>query len=85
MTDREAEPRVDHLIDAWRSLPLRQQTVLWHYAVLGEPEEVVAQRVGEPVTALPSLLERARLELGVRYREAVHLASVAADLASLER
>lgn len=85
MTDHEAEPRVDHLVDAWRSLPARQQTVLWHYAVLGESEDDVAQRVGEPVSSLPLLLERARLELGVRYREVEHLASVAADLASVER
>ena len=77
MTDELAEPNLEHLVDAWRSLPARQQTVLWHYAVLGEPEDHVAQRVREPVAALPALLDRARLELGVRYREAVHRASVA--------
>lgn len=75
--DELAEPTLEHLVDAWRSLPARQQTVLWHYAVLGEPVDEVARRLGEPVTVVPGLLERARLELGVRYREAVHLAAPA--------
>ena len=75
--DELAEPTLEHLVDAWRSLPAQQQAVLWHYAVLGEPVEEVALRLGEPVTVVPVLLERARLELGVRYREAVHLAAPA--------
>jgi DNA-directed RNA polymerase specialized sigma24 family protein len=85
MTDELAEPILEHLVAAWRSLPVRQQKVLWHFAVLGEPEDDVAHRLGEPVAAVPALLERARLELGVRYREVVHLAAVAADLAPVER
>lgn len=75
--DELAEPTLEHLVDAWRSLPARQQAVLWHYAVLGEPVDEVAHRLGEPVAVVPVLLERARLELGVRYREAVHLAAPA--------
>lgn len=72
MTDELSEPALEHLVAAWTSLPARQQLVLWHYAVLGEPEEAVAHRAGVAITALPKLLERARLELGVRYREVVH-------------
>jgi DNA-directed RNA polymerase specialized sigma24 family protein len=83
VNDELAEPVLDHLIAAWRSLPVREQRVLWHFAVLGEPEDQVAERVGEVVTAVPALLERARLELGVRYREVVHEAAV--SLASAER
>lgn len=75
MTDELAEPSLEHLVEAWRSMPAREQALLWRYSVLGEPDDVVAERLGVPVTALPALFERARLELGVRYREVVHLAS----------
>jgi hypothetical protein len=51
VNDELAEPRLEHLVAAWRSLPPREQRVLWHFAVLGEPEDQVAERVGEVVTA----------------------------------
>ncbi len=75
MTDELAEPSLEHLVEAWRSMPAREQALLWRYSVLGEPDDVVADRLGVAVSALPALFERARLELGVRYREVVHRAA----------
>ncbi|MEZ5178223.1 MAG: hypothetical protein R2746_08055 [Acidimicrobiales bacterium] len=75
MADDLAEPVLEHLVEAWRTLPPRQKLLLWHHTVLGETDDQLARRLGVAATALPVLLERARLELGVRYREVAHRAA----------
>jgi len=70
--DDLAAPYLDHLNEAWESLPQREQRVLWHVGVLGVPAGEVAEAVGIPAGTVGKILEGARMELGVRYREIVH-------------
>jgi len=70
--DELAAPCREHLNEAWESLPLREQRVLWHVGVLGVPAGEVAESLGLGIGSVGKILEGARMELGVRYREIVH-------------
>lgn len=70
--DELAEPNLEHLTEAWASLPTREQRVLWHHGILGVPAVTIAEAIGVPEAAVPKMLEGARMELTVRYREIIH-------------
>lgn len=76
MALRPTEPVEDKtyqdLQQAWAGMSRRQQRLLWHWTVLGEPAAEVAERVGIPADSIAIQVERARLELGVRMREVQH-------------
>lgn len=73
-TDERHESEL--LARAFRSLPERWQTVLWHTAVEGEDHQAVGTRIGLSANAVGALAFRAREGLRRAYLEA-HLAEAA--------
>ncbi len=71
-SDQAEDKTYQDLQQAWAGMSRRQQRLLWHWAVLGEPAVEVAERVGLPADSIGVQVERARLELGVRMREVSH-------------
>ncbi|WP_182378278.1 sigma-70 family RNA polymerase sigma factor [Nocardioides sp. WS12] len=73
------------LVDAFRSLPPRWQTVLWHTAVEGEDHQVVGRIMGLKPNAVAALSFRARDGLRRAYIDAHVAATDVAECQAVRR